>query len=55
MELNDHKKELVNPHDGVLVSPPAVHQGVGDALRSAFAPECPRLPNDLEELLSRLR
>jgi len=55
MELNDHQKEVVSPPDGVLVTAPALHQGVGDALRSAFSPEYPRLPNELEELLDLLR
>lgn len=54
MEFGDLNKELVNLADGVLVAPPAVHQGVGNALRSAFHSEYPKLPNDMEELLKKL-
>jgi hypothetical protein len=37
------------------VKVPALHQGVGDALRSAFSPNTQALPADLIKLLDRLR
>jgi hypothetical protein len=54
MEMNEARfsEETVTPN--VFVKAPSVHQGVADALRSAFIPERQKLPDDFMELLSRL-
>lgn len=57
MEFRNHQEDVTTPprHEDFVVTPPAAHQGVGDALRTVFAPSVPGLPDDMKELLKRLR
>lgn len=57
MEFRNHQEDVTTPprHEDFVVTPPAAHQGVGDALRTVFTPCAPGLPNEWEELLNRLR
>jgi hypothetical protein len=41
--------------EGILVSAPTSYQGVGNALRSVFVPDCHHIPNEWEELLSKMQ
>ena len=53
MEFEKENRHFVPRGDGFFV-PPA-HQGVADALRTAFVPIENSLPNEMEDLLRQLR
>lgn len=54
MNLDDVRSLQKQYSAQIFVETPPVHQGVADALRTAFAPARDKLPGDLTELLNRL-
>jgi hypothetical protein len=42
-------------NEGIIVNIPPHHQGIANALRTAFVPAQNSVPQDLAELLSQLR
>jgi hypothetical protein len=58
MEWRDRNRMPERAADGTraeMVNVPKAHEGVGRALRNAFAAGVPELPRDMSALLERLR
>lgn len=53
--LSRNSDEARRGHHALLVSAPPCHEGVGNALRTAFAPPAKSLPDDFLDLLARIR
>lgn len=54
MNLDDARSLEKQYSAQIFVDTPPVHQGVADALRSAFTPTRDNLPSDLAALLNQL-
>jgi hypothetical protein len=55
MERKDSNQSERAAGGGIVVNVPPEHQGVANALRTAFLPAQNNLPHDFNELLAQLR